>query len=1059
MPSKALAHLHFSPDLETLALRLHERLTEERRRIGPFESITILVPNRNVRRWLSMRLADLDGVCASLDFLYLEQGLIRALRSGGGSGFSLASQTDVELELCSILSEPNLAEPLASYVKEGPAARTRQLAARLASLFREYEYHREDWIESWIAKAPDGSEPAMVQAQAGIYRALSARLSARGLSTFYWYAASLMQNPLTPVSRVFVFGISQISRLHARILFHLAESSGFDLYLADFVLSAGAPEQWTEVTPSAAPPTADGGLLAWVRPQRELIRVLERYATNARWFAARPRPRPGGPGFLAGAVLDGSAGKPLPVGTPAGIEIIGAPGSFREVEAVYCDILGRLKADSSLKLTDIAILVPDMKRYRPWVESIFERESPGLSYNLTDFTSAGSSLYARGAECLMDLLMEPEFRRSQIASLLRNVCFQSAMGFDDKQALEWLRIIDMLGAYRGIGHADPFTFSAALRRLRLSYVFSLGDEETYEGIVPRGDPFLAAESAGLLSSVFERLAETVERVRREPPEKLAQSLEDMLRLFLRVPRNLREEARIEEGLFSFLDRLRASELVFPLEMVVELLRADTGAAAGSKGEYLASGVTVAQLQPMRPIPFRITYVLGMEEGSFPGRADESTMNLRTVFPDPNDVSLPDTNKLLFLESMFGARESFVVSYICRDPVRDADYEPCSVVQELIEFAGKCGLALVPRRLQPHLSLPETHPRPIYIPAPEAVLMHLRAGIAVPSHIARAPAEKPRLEPSLPSQARISLKMLVDYLSRPFDAVLKYVARVPSEPREDNSLKDIEPFYSSDYLATTLPGTIVADMLQRGVFTEAAFRESGRRVYGLRVRNLELPPGAFGEADLARMLEDYLPGFQKWRAKLTAGAYVRQRSELLLREDDFEVRIDADFPLVLEQPGLIELVEVASSALAKSSSAGLRSFLYAAVLRALGETRTIRSLLLDKKSAAAFVIPEISTADAKRYLLMICRDLLSADDTCIPLKLLLGQDMLLFRGSPSEFADRIVEELADQTYFYSEFFSILPVHLDEGALALARRRFALYAESRDARNAGIPGRRK
>jgi exonuclease V gamma subunit len=45
---------------------------------------------------------------------------------------------------------------------------------------------------------------------------------------------------------------------------------------------------------------------------------------------------------------------------------------------------------------------------------------------------------------------------------------------------------------------------------------------------------------------------------------------------------------------------------------------------------------------MRPIPLRIVYVLGLEEGRFPGRADCSTLDLRLRQRRIGDVSLPQS---------------------------------------------------------------------------------------------------------------------------------------------------------------------------------------------------------------------------------------------------------------------------------------------------------------------------------------------------------------------------------------------------------------------------------
>ena len=54
---------------------------------------------------------------------------------------------------------------------------------------------------------------------------------------------------------------------------------------------------------------------------------------------------------------------------------------------------------------------------------------------------------------------------------------------------------------------------------------------------------------------------------------------------------------------------------------------------GSRGEYLIGGVTISALQPMRPLPFAIVYVLGLGENLFPGSNALSSFDLRGVRAD------------------------------------------------------------------------------------------------------------------------------------------------------------------------------------------------------------------------------------------------------------------------------------------------------------------------------------------------------------------------------------------------------------------------------------------
>ena len=49
-----------------------------------------------------------------------------------------------------------------------------------------------------------------------------------------------------------------------------------------------------------------------------------------------------------------------------------------------------------------------------------------------------------------------------------------------------------------------------------------------------------------------------------------------------------------------------------------------------RGHYLAEGVTVSSFQPMRPIPFKAVFLLGMGEGLFPTPSHRDTLDLRYI---------------------------------------------------------------------------------------------------------------------------------------------------------------------------------------------------------------------------------------------------------------------------------------------------------------------------------------------------------------------------------------------------------------------------------------------
>src|SRR5206468_2943925 len=76
------------------------------------------------------------------------------------------------------------------------------------------------------------------------------------------------------------------------------------------------------------------------------------------------------------------------------------------------------------------------------------------------------------------------------------------------------------------------------------------------------------------------------------------------------------------------------------------------------------------LQPLRPVPFEIIYVLGLGEGQFPGSSVLPGLDLRARCRCDGDILLPETNRFLLLESLLAARQKVYLLYNSRDVQND-----------------------------------------------------------------------------------------------------------------------------------------------------------------------------------------------------------------------------------------------------------------------------------------------------------------------------------------------------------------------------------------------------
>ena len=126
----------------------------------------------------------------------------------------------------------------------------------------------------------------------------------------------------------------------------------------------------------------------------------------------------------------------------------------------------------------------------------------------------------------------------------------------------------------------------------------------------------------------------------------ARNLDRLVQEFLDVPADRPEEAQVRTELSASIETLASWDAMhdagrkgggLPLALVREYVQSQLVVLEGNRGEYLIGGVTVSALQPMRPVPFEIIYVVGMGEALFPGSNALSSFDLRGAARLPGDV--------------------------------------------------------------------------------------------------------------------------------------------------------------------------------------------------------------------------------------------------------------------------------------------------------------------------------------------------------------------------------------------------------------------------------------
>jgi exonuclease V gamma subunit len=759
-----MSTVYLGTNQEQLAERMALALDEAAQSGDFFTPITVVVPNRYLGKWLRLWLTRRFGVTVNLRFLYLEKVLWELLREQDPDSTTsppeLLDHARYRLMTLSLILDSQacgaVLEPLHHYVNPDGGEPRRDyfrrawhLADRIARLSRDYQYHRHDSIIKRWRSGEDGypkasaDDQALERCQREIFRRITGRdglqdrLSqsvGKRLLTLPQYADEVMSRSKpchAPAARplVHLFGISQISALHADVLHWLGERYDLRLYHLNPLVAristsearrsavSNVAERFTrdEEIPGDLKTPHERLLASWGRAGAEGLWTVEKLLSSPGGFHSEILPTPPASGNTVLARLQQSLLDQVTESAPRlrqdrSLQIVGCPGIEREVETVYHNILHHLRAQPDLKQTDIAVLVTDMLRYRPVIQSVFDRRPDRLIYNLADFSAAGLSMFGHALLGMLDLALE-SFTRSRVFAVLLNPCFLERLGVDREQALVWLQWAETLGIYhswdaedkkrRGYGDSPLYSWRLGLQRLRLGRLMDPGDDkaaaQAYRGVVPAAE--LASCDKRLLSAfcrAIDGLLPMLLELRdvRASGERWANDLRLLIETFLAVPSDRPEEEEVRERVLSalpelhLLDHVRCGQAAsngIPLALVREFIAEQLECVEGTHGEYLTGGVTISALQPLRPVPFEIIYVLGLGEGLFPSTDAAARLDLRTRQRCRGDILSSESDRYLLLEALFAARRKLYLLYTNRDLQKDQALYPCGPVLQLQRY--------------------------------------------------------------------------------------------------------------------------------------------------------------------------------------------------------------------------------------------------------------------------------------------------------------------------------------------------------------------------------------
>ena len=453
-------------------------------------------------------------------------------------------------------------------------------------------------------------------------------------------------------------------------------------------------------------------------------------------FATPAVARPRGTLAWLRTSLDAQEAKPGPPPLDGSLLVHACATRLREVEVLHDALLARFEDDATLTPRDVVITTPKLADYAPLVEAVFSAapESRRIPYTIAD-RSARDAHPLVGAWLSLLALPGSRLAASEVAELVSVDAIARRSGLEGEGRESLMAWIDALAIRfgldaedrrrAGLGDWGDFAWRTGLDRIVLGY--ALGDDaagavlEGADGTPLAPHPGVEGQRAALAGRVarlVERLAEWRARLAGPRTIEAWQSLANgLLEEFVDARPGDVESAAALASIRAGVERVveaakRGGEAQRPVPHAVFLASVEAELGEPERhARFLAAGVTVCAMVPMRNVPFRVVCVLGLDDGEFPRREPEPSFHLMRAEPRAGDRTREDDDRYLFLESLLAARDAVHLSHVCINARDGSRRPPSAVVTDLVEFVA--GAAAVPDDAR--LALVVEHPAAAWDP--------------------------------------------------------------------------------------------------------------------------------------------------------------------------------------------------------------------------------------------------------------------------------------------------------------------------------------------------------
>ena len=683
----------------------------------------IVVQNPGMARWLAQNIAETTGIAANLAFPLPASFFWGIFQKTLGDLPDLSRFEQkillwrIMAELDALLALPSMTE-IAGYLDDDPDGIKRfQLVEKITDTFDQYQVYRPEMLLNWEKGRED-------HWQAILWNRLTSDNHSHRAALLKQLFAGAKNRTLTTSDlpqRVAFFGINSLAPAYLEIInilqswieihiFHLSPcAQAWDDILPERLLALKRQEwrknksddlsnYFTSGNPLLASMGAMGqeffSLLMELHPQEHDLYQPPEATTLL--------------GNIQQDILnlqDSTAGEAkVLLQDDQSISFHCCHSPMREVQILHDRLLDLFAADHRLKPADILVMAPDINEYAPFINGIFgaARDNLHLPWSIADRRPRAEQSVLTGFTALLEAITG-RFTAPEITAFfdIPAICRRYDLSTTDLPAMR--RFIKKAGIRWGLNSqqrnqhlemvSELHTWQYGLDRLLMGYITGQIDEFCLDILPCASDHTGAASWLGSLAEFITRLTKLYTLSQNaQPPAEWAALLKTLLDDFFDPGSDSADQdgiSLLREQISSFAENCKHADFTGKLRLGVIRHHFNALLAEPAGGQaFLGGKVTFCNMVPMRSIPFKVIWLLGMNDTAYPRTSRAPSFDHIAKKPMLGDRSRRDDDRYLFLESLLSARNHLKISWLGRDLQTNAVQPPSVVVAELRDYIDR-----------------------------------------------------------------------------------------------------------------------------------------------------------------------------------------------------------------------------------------------------------------------------------------------------------------------------------------------------------------------------------